>query len=322
LPLIFLGIKPSLIISLIVLLILVIYFGISYYVYVMIMLKYNTPPVDLVNHEEDFYKESFEWFQEIPKEDVYITSYDSFKLHGVYIPSYNKKSNNVALIVHGYQSKATDMIIIGKMYSEMGFQVVLTDLRGHGESEGFFTSFGHYEKYDLKKWLNFILRTYGNDSNILIHGVSMGASATMLSTSLDIPENNVKFLLLDSGFTYVKKTFLNTKRSQGLKIFFFGLNIVSYFKHKFFFYQIKPIKAMRKNTIPFLIVQGDQDTAVTLDMAEALYSASPATQKEILIVKNSKHALGFRDDYQLCYDTLFKEIKKIFNIKKIYDTKK
>ncbi|XMB72435.1 alpha/beta hydrolase [Mycoplasmatota bacterium WC30] len=319
--LIFLSIKPALIISLVVLLLLIIYYVISYYIYTMIMLKYNTPPVDLVNHEEDFYKESFSWYQEIPKEDVYVTSYDNFKLHAVYIPSYNKKSNNVALIVHGYQSKATDMIIIGKMYSEMGFQVVLTDLRGHGESEGYFTSFGHYEKFDIKKWLNFILRTYGTDSNILIHGVSMGASATMLATGLDIPINNVKFLLLDSGFTYVKKTFLNTKKSQGLKLFFFGLNIVSYIKHKFLFYQIRPIKYMKKNTIPFLIVQGDQDTAVTVDMAQALYNVSPATQKELLIVKDSKHALGFRDDYQLCYDTLLKEIKDIFNIKKIYDTK-
>ncbi|HPJ24048.1 MAG TPA: alpha/beta hydrolase, partial [Bacillota bacterium] len=246
-----------------------------------------------------------------------VNSYDNLKLHGYYIPSFNKKSNLMAIVVHGYQSKATDMIIIGQMYARMGFQVILTDLRGHGESQGTFTTFGHYEKYDLKKWINFATRTYGSDLEILIHGVSMGAAITMLSLGLDIP-NNVKFLLLDSGFTEVGKTFTNTRRSKGLKIFYLGLNIITYSKHKYILRQIRPIKQMRKNTIPFLIIQGELDTAVPLSMAKKLYDVSLANKKDLLIVKNSKHALGFRDDFTLCEDTLYKCIKPIFNIKKTY----
>lgn len=39
----------------------------------------------------------------------------------------------------------------------------------------------------------------------------MGAASAMMVTGLDIP-NNVKFLLLDSGFTSVKKTFTNARK--------------------------------------------------------------------------------------------------------------
>jgi len=293
------------------------YFSISYMIYRKIMVDFNKPPVDLVDHTEDFYKDAYKWFQETPWNDVHINSYDSLKLHAYYIPSFNKKSNNLAIVVHGYQSKATDMIIIGQMYAKLGFQVLLIDLRGHGKSEGDFTTFGHYEKYDLKRWVNFAVRTYGTDLNILVHGVSMGAATSMMLTGLDIPKN-VKFLVLDSGFTQVKKTFTNTKRSRGLKFFYPGLDIVVYSKHKFIFEQVRPIKYMRKNTTPFLIVQGDADTAVPLDMAKKLYSVSPANKKDILIIKGSKHALGFRDDFKQCEDTVYKNIKDVFDIRKTY----
>lgn len=317
-PVIFLAINTWIIVGIAIAFLLLIYFGVSLWIYRTIMVQYNQPPVDLVDHTEDFYKGAYQWFQEIPKDEVHITTYDSLKLHAYYIPSFNKKSNNVAIIVHGYQSKATDMIIIGKMYAQMGFQVLLTDLRGHGESQGSFTTFGHHEKYDLKKWINFAVRTYGADSNILIHGVSMGAATAMMATGLDIPKN-VKFLLLDSGFTAVKKTFTNTKRSRGLKLFYLGFDIVTYSKHQFIFEQVRPIRQMRKNTIPFLIVQGEADMAVPVTMAQQLYNASPANRKDILIVPNSKHALGFRDDFDLCRDRLYENIKELFNIKKTYN---
>lgn len=285
------------------------------------MINHNKPEVHLVDHTEDFYKESYAWFQEVPKEDIYVTSYDSYKLHAYYIPSYNKKSTSLAIVVHGYQSKATDMIIIGKMYAEMGFQVILTDLRSHGSSEGFFTSFGHYEKYDLKKWINLALRNYGSNTEILIHGVSMGAATALMSTALDVPKKNLKFLVLDSVFTRVGKTLTNTNKSKGLKIFYPGINIITYARHKFTFIGIRPIKQMRKNTIPFLIVQGKDDHVVPVSMAEQMLNVSPATKKELVMIDDCKHAQGFRVDYQKCYDALLKEIKPVFGIKKIYNTR-
>ncbi len=315
--LLILSINKWFLVTIIVLVLLFLYLFISYWIYRSILVDFNNPPVDLVDHEESFYKSSYEWFQEIPKEDIYITSYDSLKLHGYYIPSMEKKSNNLAIVVHGYQSKATDMIIIGQMYVKMGFQVILIDLRGHGLSEGSFTTFGFYEKYDLKKWINYALHTYGADLNILIHGVSMGAASAMMVTGLDIP-NNVKFLLLDSGFTSVKKTFTNARKNNGLKFFFPGLSLIIYSKHKFILRQVNPEKYMRKSTIPFLIIQGGQDKVVPISMGERLLSVSPALQKKMIVINEAKHALGFYVDFDKCQNEVFKNIKDVFKIKKIY----
>lgn len=281
------------------------------------MVDYNKPPKNLVDHEEDFYKPSYEWFKSIPKEEIQIKSYDGLKLHGIYIPSFDKKSENTAVVMHGYQSKGTDMIIIAKMYSDLGFKVILPDLRGHGKSEGKFTSMGHYEKYDLKKWINFALNTYGSTDKILIHGVSMGAAMTMLLTEMDI-KKNVKFMVLDSGFTHIKGSLSHTIRPKYLRIFFPGFSLITYIKHKFILEQIKPIRAMKKNTVPFLIIHGDQDNLVPLKMAEDLLEVSPAEQKELLVIEGSQHALGYRVNKELCVDRITHNIKDIFKIKPSY----
>ena len=89
-PIIMLAITDWIITFIVIGSILLLYFTISYFIYRQTLVDYNKPPVNLVNHEEDFYKDSYSWFQEIPKEDVFIKSYENMKLQGYYIPSFHK----------------------------------------------------------------------------------------------------------------------------------------------------------------------------------------------------------------------------------------
>lgn len=291
------------------------YFSLSYFYYRKLLIDFNRKDKKLVDHDSSFYKESYEWFQNIPKEDVYIRSYDNLKLHGYYIPALDKNSSNLAIVIHGYQSKATDMIIIGKLYSDLGFKVLMIDLRAHGLSEGKFTSIGHYEKYDLKKWLNFALRNYGANNKLLIHGVSMGAVMAMLVTELKI-KNNLRFLVLDSGFTTFKKSLAATVRPKFLKIFFFGISFFTYIFHRYTLGKIKPINAMKKITTPLLIIHGSKDKPVPLSMAEELYQAAKTTKKDLVIVNGASHAKGFEVEKDFVVDKILVSITDIFNIKK------
>ncbi len=316
-----LGLADWLFILIIVGIIILVYLGISFKIYRKIFYDYNKPPIDLVDHTEDFYKKSYEWWEEIPKSEIKSHAYDGVKLHGWYVPPYDKDSPNLAIVVHGYQSKATDMIIIAKMYAEMGFQVMLPDLRGHGDSTGDYTTFGHHEKFDLKRWVLHALRNYGANKNILIHGVSMGAAATIMATGLDIPKDNVKFLVLDSGYTRLSSTLASPKKTRFLRFFYLGINIFTLGLNRYLLWRVNPIRYMRKNTIPFLIVQSEDDTAVPKSMAKHLYNASPAVLKDVYYVPDSKHALGFKDDYEGCRNKVLDMIKPIFNIKKIYSSK-
>ncbi len=300
-----------------VLLLIVLYFSFAYIMYGKLLVDYNKPPKNLVDHEEPFFQPSFEWYQEIPKEEISIRSYDGLTLRGVFIPSFDKNSDSIAIVMHGYQSKGTDMIIIAKMYSDLGFKVILPDLRGHGSSEGDFTSMGYYEKYDLKRWINYALASYGATEKILIHGTSMGAAMAMMVTAMDIPQN-LKFMVLDSGFTNMGASLKYSVKPKSLAVFLPGVNVFTYLKHRYFLSRISPIKAMKTNQIPFLIIHGEADQLVPVSMAHKLYEASPAAHKNILIIENARHALGYKVDKDLCQETIINDIKDIFTIKKSY----
>ena len=73
---------------------------------------------------------------------------------------------------------------------------------------------------------------------------------------------------------------------------------------------------MKKNTKPFLIIQGEKDKPVPVSMAKELFEASPITDKDILLVEYAPHAKAFEIDKDLVTNTIIKKITKTFNIKK------
>ncbi len=296
---------------------LFLYLILSYFLYRKVFITFNKKPRKFVDHTSDFYSCSYDWFEKIPKDDVYIRSYDNLKLHGYYIPPLDKNTKNIAIIIHGYQSRATDMIVVGKMYSDLGFKVLLIDLRAHGESEGNFTSMGHYEKYDLKKWINFALRSYGANSKILLHGVSMGAAMSMLVMEKKIKQH-VDFLVLDSGFTYFSKTLSQSLRHSFFRIGILGVSLFTYLFQRYTLRKIAPLKAMKKIDIPLLIIHGEKDNPVPIKMANELYAASPSKNKNFLVVSNAPHAKAFEVNKDLVMNKIITCISHTFSIKKTY----
>jgi len=296
-------------------LLLVIYLGISYYFFKQLFYHFNQKGLVLVDENDEFYKRAYEWYEDIPKESETISSYDGLKLHGIYIPARDKHSNKLAIVMHGYQSKARDMMIIAKMYSDMGFQVLVIDQRAHGQSQGKFTSVGYYESYDLKKWLHFVTRNYGANINILLHGVSMGAATAVLATRFR-ESNNVKMMVLDSCFTNFKDTLKLSTDHGYQKLFIPGVNLMSRFILKFGLKTVNPLKHIRRSNIPSIFIYGSDDKVITKKMTESLHHHLKSQQKEILIIEGARHAKGFELDKDRYIQHVLDMASDIFKIKK------
>lgn len=307
--------KEFVYILIILLLILSIYLGISYQFLRQLFFNYHDENLQLVNPEDDFYIDAYDWYDEIPKEDVSIKSYDSLKLHGVYIPSHDKNTTKLAIVIHGYQSKGYDMVIIAKMYSDLGFKVLLIDQRGHGQSEGHFTTVGYYESFDLKRWLHYATRTFGSNIEILLHGVSMGGSTAVLATRFK-ESNNVKMMVLDSVFTNFRDTMFRRAKKFYLKIFVPGFSLLTYVFLKVFVGQINPLKHIKHTTIPTLFIHGTNDGVVTDEMVEKLAANLKTDQKEVLVIESARHAKGFEVDKSAYINAVISMTSDIFKIKK------
>lgn len=131
----------------------------------------------------DFISERKEWLSQQKMEDVFVKSDDGLKLHATLLRS--KSNKNCVICFHGYTSKGlNDYGSISKFYIEQGFNMLIVDERAHGDSEGTYIGFGVLDRYDVVKWIEYAIKLFGNDVNIMLHGDSMGATTVLLASGL------------------------------------------------------------------------------------------------------------------------------------------
>src|SRR5580700_494931 len=81
------------------------------------------------------------------------------------------------IISHGYRASRVFLRPVAAIQYAMGYNVLLFDYRGHGESEGKFTSGGKVEVHDLEAAIMVAnVQPETLPQSILIHGFSMGAA--------------------------------------------------------------------------------------------------------------------------------------------------
>ena len=87
-------------------------------------------------------------------EDVYITTFDDLRLHGVFFPAINDACDKkrVVICMHGYTSKSMqDFTGLTDYYFRNGYAMLQPDARAHGESEGEYIGFGCLDRKDLDR---------------------------------------------------------------------------------------------------------------------------------------------------------------------------
>ena len=157
------------------------------------------------DYDEEFEekkKENEKWLNENAKE-VFIKN-KKIKLQGFEVKN-NKESNIWVIAVHGYVNSAISMVPSCKQFLRFGYNVLMPNLRTHGKSEGKYIGMGWLDRLDLLKWIEYLIKEYGN-IKIILYGISMGAATVMMTSGEKLP-NNVKVVIEDCGYTSVWEEF-------------------------------------------------------------------------------------------------------------------
>lgn len=224
---------------------------------------------------------------------VYTESFDGLRLCARYFPV--KNSHRTIILFHGYRSSAKrDFSCAVKMYCAMGLNVLLVDQRSHGKSEGKIITFGVKERYDALTWVDFVLKNYGNDTDIFLGGMSMGATTVLLSAGLNLPKN-VKGIIADCGFTspiaIIKKVSRQAFHISG----FIALPIMDLFCRIFGRFSIKGISttdALAKSKTPIIMFHGTKDNFVPMEMSRENFDAA-GCEKQLFLVENADHGFSY-----------------------------
>ena len=139
------------------------------------------------------------WLREAEAERVEVVSDDGLTLVG---EMYRRDGSHKWLLgFHGYTSSRAGFRDIAAFYAARGFNVLLPDLRAHGESEGKYIGMGWLDRKDALKWIDLIVET-DPEAEIVLHGVSMGGATVMMTAGEALPDN-VKGIVEDCGYTSV-----------------------------------------------------------------------------------------------------------------------
>ena len=227
-------------------------------------------------------------------EDVSFLSRDGLTLRGWWLEGGGRKQ--AIVMIHGANGDRADqgikMLDIAGEMVKAGYNVLMFDLRGHGQSEGERLSLGYYEQSDLLGAIDYVKQRGMN--KIYVIGFSMGA-ATALMTAANC--KLIDAIVADSSFAYladiVEPQF--SKRSNLPKLF---IPLITFFMKKIYGIDLsmpKPIDAVRQLTMPpILIIHGGQDNTVPVKHASILAKASRNPNTMLWIVPEAEHVGSYR----------------------------
>lgn len=115
-------------------------------------------------------------------ERVNFRAADGTRLAGWWIPAVkgSPRADETMIVVHGLGSGKADAMPMASAMRVGGYNVLVFDLRGHGESGGQFTSFGVNERRDVEAAAAWVRANQPEASRRLLgFGASMGAAAML-----------------------------------------------------------------------------------------------------------------------------------------------
>lgn len=272
------------------------------------LLNYSLKPENRGKDLEGSYKFMYEkypylkpWVDSLNQvkalKDTFIYAPDGTRLHAYYIFA-PEKTEKTATIVHGYTDNAIRMFMIGYLYNhDLGFNILLPDLRDSGLSGGDYLQMGWLDRLDVMQWMKVADGIYGGNTQMVVHGISMGAATTMMVSGEPQPPF-VKCFVEDCGYTSVWDEFSHQLKDQFHLPAFPLLYTASWLcelKYGWNFKEASALKQVAKCRLPMLFIHGGDDSFVPTWMVYELYEAKPQP-KELWVVPDAKHALSYKDE--------------------------
>lgn len=253
---------------------------------------------DIPEEDEAYREESvgnIDALMETPYEAVGIRSWDGLKLRGKFYAG--EAGKPLLLFFHGYRSTAERDGSGGfSLCREKGWNALMADQRAHGDSEGKTITFGAKERYDVVDWVNWAVRRFGEDQDIYLVGVSMGAATVLMASGLDLPPQ-VKGVWADCGYSTTEGVLRHMIRRWHLPepIAFAAVRLGGRLFGGFDVRETTPLEAVKQAKVPILLIHGEGDNVVPHGMAEELRSAC-AAPVEVVSVPEAHHGMSFYVD--------------------------
>ncbi|MBQ3158475.1 MAG: alpha/beta hydrolase [Clostridia bacterium] len=273
---------------------------------------YNAPSDEFIA-EMPMPKLMDEWFVSVEKNQKEIKS-GGYSLKAYEIMA-ETDTNKWVITIHGYRGQARDMSHYAYMFHEEGFNVLMPNLKGHGQSEGKYIGMGYTDSLDILKWIDVIIDKDPN-AQIVLHGVSMGGATVMFTTGHELPEN-VVCAIEDCGYSSVYKQFKFVAEEvmdlPAVNLLMSASNVFVKSRIGVKLQEMNTVKALKKSTTPTMFIHGTKDNFVPYEMLDEVYNANSNIEKEKLVFEGATHAYSATLDEERYFNSVFEFVNKYLN---------
>jgi fermentation-respiration switch protein FrsA (DUF1100 family) len=126
-------------------------------------------------------------------EEVRFAASDGERISGWFIPA--GQSRRTVVVCHGVGANKSNFMGVAPFLHRAGWNVLLFDFRGHGDSGGHTTSFGYLEGRDVVGAVSYLQKRGLNE--VALYGFSMGGSS-VLHAIPQLPQ--IRAVIVDSTF--------------------------------------------------------------------------------------------------------------------------
>lgn len=236
--------------------------------------------------------ETEKWKNGMTPEYISLMSDDGLKLAGE-LYTVEDAGSKWAILIHGYTATRGMMMDYAHMFAQQGYNLLLPDMRGHGDSEGNYIGMGWQDRKDVLKWID-LVASRDPEARIVLQGVSMGGATVLMTSGEDLPQN-VKAIVADCGYTSVWDIF-----SDEMKVLFhlpdfpllYTADVISQIRAGYGFKEASAMEQVKNSRTPILFIHGSEDNFVHTDMVYKLYDICPA-EKDIMVVEAAGHGESY-----------------------------
>ncbi len=264
------------------------------------MLDYSLAPDPNRMDRDSCYRQQFEtypecqeWVDSLQKlnalRDTFLTMPSGERHHAFFV---DRGCQRTAIVIHGWRDCAVKFFWLARIYEhELGYNVLMPELHGCGESEGDAIQMGWKDRLDVLHWM----KTFQTDT-MVVHGVSMGAATTMkLSGEEALPQIKDLRFVEDCGYTSVWDEFAGQLKEQfGLPAFplMYSTSLLCRLRYGWSFGEASALEQVKKCRYPMLFIHGSSDTFVPTQMVYPLYEAKSG-EKSLWVAEGADHAKSY-----------------------------